>query len=107
MILPMAEGVFKQDVLDAIEGHILGQAQITVAASVPPNSGLALTSASFTDDGVIPLEFSCTDRGLSPALAWTGVPADAVSLVLIMSDPDAPFDHWFFLKNYIFIYIYI
>jgi len=54
---------------------------------------LKLTSPAFTTGGSIPGEFSCT--GPSPALNWTGVPADTKELVLIVTDPTAnDFVHW-------------
>ena len=41
----------------------------------------------------LPEPFSCD--GPSPALVWSGVPAGAASLVLILDDPDArDFPHW-------------
>ncbi|GAB3398437.1 YbhB/YbcL family Raf kinase inhibitor-like protein [Schumannella luteola] len=52
----------------------------------------ALTSPAFAHGGTVPSAF----RGrlfapnVSPALAWAGVPAGAVELVLVVEDPDAP-----------------
>ena len=51
---------------------------------------LTLTSPAFAPGGEIPALFTCEGRDVSPALAWTGVPASARSLVLIVDDPDAP-----------------
>ena len=51
---------------------------------------LVLTSAAFAAFGTIPALYTCDGRDVSPALAWTGVPATAKSLVLIVDDPDAP-----------------
>jgi len=51
---------------------------------------LVLTSAAFAAFGSIPALHTCEGRDLSPALSWTGVPAAARSLVLIVDDPDAP-----------------
>jgi hypothetical protein len=51
---------------------------------------LTLTSASFQLNGAIPIRHTCDGDDLSPPLAWTGVPAKAQSLVLIVDDPDAP-----------------
>ena len=45
----------------------------------------------------IPRRYSCAGEDLSPPLAWRAVPAGAVSLALIVDDPDAPvgtFTHW-------------
>jgi len=50
----------------------------------------ALTSAAFSPGGVIPAQFTCEGSDVSPPLEWTGVPAEAKSLVLIVDDPDAP-----------------
>jgi len=56
-------------------------------------ASLKLTSPAFTAGGSIPGEFACT--GPSPALNWTGVPADTKELVLIVTDPTAEeFVHW-------------
>ena len=52
--------------------------------------GLVLTSAAFAAQGSIPTLHTCEGRDVSPPLAWTGVPAAAKSLVLIVDDPDAP-----------------
>ena len=51
---------------------------------------LILKSPSFTPDGPIPSRFTCQGDDISPALNWEGVAADAVSLALIVDDPDAP-----------------
>jgi Raf kinase inhibitor-like YbhB/YbcL family protein len=51
---------------------------------------LVLTSAAFAALGAIPTLHTCEGRDVSPPLAWTGVPANARSLVLIVDDPDAP-----------------
>jgi Raf kinase inhibitor-like YbhB/YbcL family protein len=58
---------------------------------------IQLTSTAFEDGATIPREFSCDGDDISPPLAWTGVPADARSLALLVEDPDAPsgtFVHW-------------
>ena len=51
---------------------------------------LEVTSAAFPADGAIPSKYTCDGEGISPPLAWGGVPANAKSLVLIVEDPDAP-----------------
>ncbi len=51
---------------------------------------LALTSAAFTHNGPIPTLYTCQGKDISPALAWSGLPAGTKSLALIVDDPDAP-----------------
>jgi Raf kinase inhibitor-like YbhB/YbcL family protein len=51
---------------------------------------LKLTSSAFSHDGEIPSKYTCEGDDLSPPLAWSGVPANAKSLALIVDDPDAP-----------------
>ncbi|HEU0233533.1 MAG TPA: YbhB/YbcL family Raf kinase inhibitor-like protein [Gallionella sp.] len=51
---------------------------------------LIIKSPSFMQDGVIPVRHTCDGPDISPPLAWSGVPAGAKSLVLIVDDPDAP-----------------
>lgn len=59
---------------------------------VPP---FRLTSAAFEAGGSIPRAYTCDGADVSPALAWSGVPAGAEALVLVVDDPDAGgFAHW-------------
>ena len=51
---------------------------------------LTLTSTSFQHEGMIPQRHTCEGEDISPQLAWTGLPANTQSLVLIVDDPDAP-----------------
>lgn len=54
------------------------------------NMALTLTSNAFHDGGEIPRRHTCKGADVSPPLAWSGVPANAKSLALIVDDPDAP-----------------
>jgi Raf kinase inhibitor-like YbhB/YbcL family protein len=51
---------------------------------------MSLASSAFTHEGAIPKQFTCDGSDVSPELSWSGIPADAKSLVLIVDDPDAP-----------------
>ena len=51
---------------------------------------LTLTSQAFHAGGEIPRRHTCKGADVSPPLAWSGVPANAKSLALIVDDPDAP-----------------
>ena len=51
---------------------------------------LTIASPAFAAGGSIPAAFTCEGADISPALTWSGVPAGAKSLVLIVDDPDAP-----------------
>lgn len=58
---------------------------------------MKLTSPDFQNNGDIPSKFSCQGEGISPALSWSEIPAEAKSLALSCFDPDAPsgnFIHW-------------
>jgi len=49
-----------------------------------------LTSSAFLPFSDIPKLHTCEGADRSPPLSWSGVPAQAKSLVLIIDDPDAP-----------------
>ncbi len=49
-----------------------------------------ITSPAFADNAAIPAKYTCEGDDISPPLVWSGVPAGAKSLVLIVDDPDAP-----------------
>jgi Raf kinase inhibitor-like YbhB/YbcL family protein len=58
---------------------------------------MTLRSAAFRSGAAIPPRFTCASVGKSPPLAWSGVPAGARELALLVEDPDAPggtFVHW-------------
>jgi Raf kinase inhibitor-like YbhB/YbcL family protein len=63
---------------------------------------LTLKSPAFSTDGTIPAKYTCDGEETSPPLEWSGVPDKAMSLALIVDDPDAPdpaapkrrFVHW-------------
>lgn len=51
---------------------------------------MTLTSPTFKHRGNIPSRYTCEGEDISPELAWSDLPANTRSLVLIMDDPDAP-----------------
>jgi Raf kinase inhibitor-like YbhB/YbcL family protein len=51
---------------------------------------MKLSSPAFEHEGEIPRAYTCDGDDVSPPLEWSGVPADAKSLALIVDDPDAP-----------------
>lgn len=60
--------------------------------------GMTVTSSAFSAGAPIPIGYTCKSPNVeTPPLSWRGVPKDAASLVLIVTDPDAPngtFIHW-------------
>ncbi len=75
-------------------------AAVMLAASIAgaeETAPFTLTSSVFSEGTRIPDLYTCTDRNVSPPLAWSGVPKGTVSMALIMEDPDAtakPWVHW-------------
>jgi Raf kinase inhibitor-like YbhB/YbcL family protein len=55
---------------------------------------LQITSAAFSEGGMIPKPYTCDGTDVSPDLSWTGVPEATKSLALICDDPDAPVGTW-------------
>jgi Raf kinase inhibitor-like YbhB/YbcL family protein len=58
---------------------------------------IALSSSGFDEGRLIPKQFTCDGENLPPPLQWSGIPGDAASLALILTDADAPggtFVHW-------------
>jgi Raf kinase inhibitor-like YbhB/YbcL family protein len=53
-----------------------------------------LVSPAFPNGGPIAARYTCDGADLSPAFAWSEVPAAAQSLALIADDPDAPAGTW-------------
>lgn len=62
---------------------------VTMAAFTG-NKTLTVTSTAFTNNGNIPVKYTCAGQQASPPLTVGNVPAAAKSLVIIVDDPDAP-----------------
>lgn len=88
--------------LAAVSAHPIAAAKPAGLAVDRPETQTAgtftLTSRDFAAGGSIPLRFTDYDIGMSPSLAWRGLPEGTKTLALIMEDPDAsrssPFVHW-------------
>lgn len=73
---------------------LLGNLGVSAQEEVPV---FTLKSEAFSQEGEIPLKYTCLGENLSPPLCWENLPQGARSLVLICEDPDAPrgiFTHW-------------
>ena len=55
---------------------------------------IVIKSTAFDDGGLIPRDYTCDGKDISPPLAWTGVPKGTKSLAIICDDPDAPMGTW-------------
>lgn len=58
---------------------------------------ITLRSRAFGDQEIVPKEYSHDAGDVSPPLEWSGVPDEAVELVLVCDDPDVSagtFTHW-------------
>ena len=51
---------------------------------------IKVSSLAFADHAPIPARYTADGEGVSPPLHWSGIPAGAASLVLIVEDADAP-----------------
>ncbi len=55
---------------------------------------IQVKSGAFTDGAMIPRDYTCEGKDISPPLAWDGVPEGTKSLSVICDDPDAPGGTW-------------
>ena len=56
-----------------------------------------ITSSAFSENQEMPSRYTCDGESVNPELEIDGVPGEAMSLALILDDPDAPsgrFVHW-------------
>ena len=63
---------------------------LSASAADKKEGTMNITSTAFTANGSIPTKYTCEGSDVAPPLAWSGVPANAKSLVLLVDDPDAP-----------------
>jgi len=55
---------------------------------------LKISSSAFLNDGMIPVQYTCDGKNISPPLHIEQIPEEAKCLVLIVDDPDAPAGDW-------------
>lgn len=55
---------------------------------------MKIESPAFRNGGDVPSTCGCDGDDRSPALTWEGIPENAVSLALVVDDPDAPSGTW-------------
>lgn len=68
--------------------------------SMTAAQSITVTSTAITEGQAIPVEHTCDGAGVPPPLSWTGIPASAAALAVVVDDPDAPrgtFTHWLVL----------
>jgi Raf kinase inhibitor-like YbhB/YbcL family protein len=65
-------------------------AGLAPAAAEGGDMSLAIASPAFGPSEEIPAVHTCEGKDTSPPLQWSGVPAGAKSLALVVDDPDAP-----------------
>jgi Raf kinase inhibitor-like YbhB/YbcL family protein len=74
-----------------------GGASHSATTSTAPAATIVVTSPAFAAGGRIPRAYTCDGADTPVPLHWSGVPAGARDLTVVMRDPDAPggtFTHW-------------
>jgi Raf kinase inhibitor-like YbhB/YbcL family protein len=56
-------------------------------------ASLTLSSPAFADGAMMPARFTADGAGVSPPLAWSGLPPDTASVVLLVEDAGSPTPH--------------
>ena len=73
----------------ALSGTRAGTDALTLHRIEAP-TGIVVTSPAFEAEAAIPARFTADGEGVSPPLRWTGVPAGARSVVVLVEDADSP-----------------
>lgn len=75
------------------------------AGSAQTPAMITVTSPTLTANEVVPIDHTADGKNLSPALAWSGAPANTKQFALIYDDPDVAFGtppqtfvHWVVYK---------
>jgi Raf kinase inhibitor-like YbhB/YbcL family protein len=71
---------------------------VILSRSVPGEersmSDFSISSAAFSQNGMIPPKYTCDGANVNPPLSFANVPEKTRSLALIVDDPDAPSGTW-------------
>ncbi|MDO8489067.1 MAG: YbhB/YbcL family Raf kinase inhibitor-like protein [Candidatus Omnitrophota bacterium] len=70
---------------------------LIIVAGAQEGTDMRISSSEFEHNSSIPVKFTCQGKNINPPLSIEGVPKEAISLALIVDDPDAPggdFVHW-------------
>lgn len=62
----------------------------TIYASIDAPETLHVASAAFADGAPMPTRYTEDGERLSPPLRWSGVPAEAGAIMLVIEDADSP-----------------
>jgi hypothetical protein len=68
-----------------------------ISNSYNSSSTMQVRSAQFKNTGSIPYRYTCDGEDVSPPLTFNDIADEAVTLALLVEDPDAPsgtWDHW-------------
>jgi len=76
---------------DLPETTAMAETQEVTEDSIPE---IRITSPAFVQGGTIPARYTCDGDDICPELFWKNVPGEAVSLAMIVDDPDAPGGTW-------------
>lgn len=55
---------------------------------------MKVSSNAFKDGEMIPTQYTCDGKDISPQISWQDAPTGTKSFVLICDDPDAPMGTW-------------
>lgn len=55
---------------------------------------MKISSPNFSNNEFIPVDFTCDGKDINPEIHINEIPENALSLVLIVDDPDAPMGVW-------------
>lgn len=75
----------------ALEGARAGLDKLIWAdAQTAAPETIVVESPAFQDQGVLPARYTADGEGASPPLSWSGGPATAKAVVLVVEDADSP-----------------